>query len=243
MAASDNHTGRREHRRVRLALEVSYRSMGSFLVSYSVDISQGGLFIETAMPKELGTEMELWLAIPGAEQEVRLKGTVVWIRREAQGDQPPGMGVKFKQVEVDCGQLIDQLVRHFSGLRALVVSANSRTRGQLTRMLRSAVTIHIDEHKLDVPYSEEGQDPYDLVIVDLGEGDDEAVRLLEDILSVGEATAVVAQSGHPSVRQRAMESGAHAVISSPPGQSELRGAVLRALGRPVALPADELEDE
>ncbi len=69
------------------------------------------------------------------------------------------------------------------------------------------------------------------------------MRLLEDILSVGEATAVVAQSGHPSVRQRAMESGAHAVISSPPGQSELRGAVLRALGRPVALPADELEDE
>lgn len=243
MPSSDNHTGRREHRRVRIALEVSYRSMGSFLVSYSVDISQGGLFIETTRPKELGTEMELWLAIPGAQQDVRLKGTVVWIRRDAQGGQPPGMGVQFKQVEDDCGQLIDQLVRQFSGLRGLVVSSSSRTRGQLSRMLRGAVTIHIDEHHLDAPYGGDEQDPYDLVIVDLGDGDQEAWRLLEDILSVGEATAVVAQSSHPSVRQRALESGAHAVISSPPGQSELRAAVLRALGRPLAVSADELEEE
>jgi len=243
MAAQDKHTGRREHRRVRLALQVSYRSMGSFLVSYSVDISQGGLFIETPRPKELGTEMELWLAVPGAEQDVRLKGTVVWVRREPQGDQPPGMGVKFKQVEADCGQLIDQLVRHFSGLRALVVAEDARSRSKLNRMLRSAVTIHIDEHQFEEPYGGDGQDPHDLVVVDLGEGDGAALRLFEEILSVGEATAVVALSSHPSVRQRALESGAHAVIGSPPGQSELRGAVLRALGRPVAMPADELEDE
>lgn len=243
MAPEDNRTGRREHRRVRMAVQVSYRSTGSFLVSYSVDMSQGGLFIETARPREIGTELELWLAIPGAQQDVRLKGTVVWIRREAQGDQPPGMGVKFSQVEMDCGQLIDQLVRHFSGLRGLVVSSSSRTRGQLTRMLRAALMIDIDDHRLDAPYSSEGHDPYDLVVVDLGEGDEAALQLLEDILSVGEATAVVAMSGHPSVRQRALESGVHAVISGPPGQSELRGAVLRALARPLAQPVDELEDE
>jgi len=243
MASKDNHTGRREHRRVRLALQVSYRSTGSFLVSYSVDMSQGGLFIETTRPRAVGTELELWLAIPGAQQDVRLKGTVVWIRREAQGDQPPGMGVKFLQVETDCGQLIDQLVRHFSGLRGLVVSESSRTRGQLSRMVRAALMIQIDDHSLDGPYLTEGREPYDLVIVDLGEGGAAASQLLENILSVGEATAVVALSGHPSVRQRALETGAHAVISSPPGQSELRGAVLRALGRPLAQPVDELEDE
>ncbi len=243
MAPQDKQTGRREHRRVRLALQVSYRSTGSFLVSYSVDLSTGGLFIETTTPRPVGTELELWLAIPAAQHDVRLKGTVVWIRRKGQGDQPPGMGVKFQQVEADCGQLIDQLVRHFSGLRGLVASANSRTRGQLRRMLRAAMMMHIDEHKLDEPYSAEGQDPYDLVIVDLGEGDTAAEQLLKDILSVGEATAVVGLSGHPSVRQRALDSGAHAVVSSPPGQSELRGAVLRALGRPLALQADELEEE
>lgn len=243
MAPKDNHTGRREHRRVRLALQVSYRSTGSFLVSYSVDMSQGGLFIETTRPREVGTELELWLAIPGAQQDVRLKGKVVWIRRETQAGHPPGMGVKFQQVEADCGQLIDQLVRHFSGLRGLVVSASSRTRGQLSRMIRAALMIEIDDHRLDAPYITQGQDPYDLVIVDLGDGDEAALQLLEDILSVGEATAVVALSGHPSVRQRALESGVHAVIGSSPGQSELRGAVLRALGRPLAQPADELEDE
>lgn len=242
MDPSDNQTGRREHRRVRLALQVSYRSTGSFLVSYSVDLSQGGLFIETTQPRKVGTELELWLAIPGAQQDVRLKGTVVWIRRKATVDQPPGMGVQFLQVENDCGQLIDQLIRHFSGLRGLVASASSRTRGQLRRMLRAAMMIHIDEHELDAPYDLGGQDPYDLVIVDLGEGDEVAQKLLEDIIGGGVATAVVALSGHPSVRQRALESGAHAVVNSSPGHSELRGAVLRALGRPLALPTDELEE-
>lgn len=242
MAPEDNHTGRREHRRVRMALQVSYRSMGSFLVSYSVDMSQGGLFIETARPRDIGTELELWLAIPGAQEDVRIKGQVVWIRREAQGDQPPGMGVKFSQVDIDCGQLIDQLVRHFDGLRGLVVSANTRTRAQLSRMLRAAMMIEIDEHRVDEPYTKAGQDPYELVIVDLADGDEAAVQLLEEIMSVGEATAVVAMASHPSVRQRAMEAGVHAVISSPPVQSELRSTVLRALARPLAQPADELED-
>jgi uncharacterized protein (TIGR02266 family) len=243
MASKGNNTGRREHRRVRIALQVSYRSTGSFLVSYSVDISQGGLFIETTRPREVGTEIELWLAIPGTKQDVRLKGTVVWIRRQAQAGHPPGMGVQFQQVEADCGQLIDQIVRHFSGLRGLVASASSRTRGQLSRMVRAAMAIHIDEHRLDAPHAGDGLDLYDLVIVDLGDGDEVAIQLLEDILRAGKATAVVALSGHSSVRQRALQSGAHAVISSPPAQSELRAAVLRALGRPLAQPANELEDE
>lgn len=241
MPPSDNQSGRREHRRVRIALQVSYRSTGSFLVSYSVDISQGGLFIETTHPREVGTELELWLAIPGAQHDVRLKGTVMWIRREAASDQPPGMGVQFRQVENDCGQLIDQLVKHFSGLRGLVVSTSTRVRGQLGRMLRAAMMIHLDEQAPDKPYNPGEGDPYDLVIIDLGDGDEVAQELLETILRGGEATAVVALSGHPSARQRALDSGVHAVVNSPPGHSELRGAVLRALGRPLAVPADELE--
>ncbi len=185
MASDPTNTGRREHRRVRLALQVSYRSKGSFLVSYSVDLSQGGLFIETTSPRPVGTELELWLAIPGVDQDVRIKGAVVWIRRSQQGDQPPGMGIQFQQVESDCGHLIDQIVRHFSGIRGLVASSSARTRGQLRRMLRAALTIQIDEHELELPYSARGQDPYDLVIVDLGDGDEVAQQLLEDVLRGG----------------------------------------------------------
>ena len=70
-----------------------------------------------------------------------------------------------------------------------------------------------------------------------------ATQLMDCILRAGETTAVVALSGHPSVRQRALRRGAHAVTNSPPAQSELRVAVLRALGRPLAQPADELEVE
>jgi len=242
--SEDNDTSRRRHERLRLPLQVAYRSTGSFLVSYSVDLSQGGLFLETTRPREIGTELDLRLAIPGAEQDVRLRGIVQWVRAEAEHGQPPGMGIEFKDVEQSCGSLIDSLIKHYSGLRILVAATAPRHRAQLSRQLRSALAATVDEHDLSHPGFEIlAEEPYDLVAVDLGDGDEIAFLLLEDVLRAEEPIAVVTMTAHPRVRQQARDLGAQEVIGSPPGMSELRGAVLKALGRPLALRADQLEDD
>ena len=69
---SESTITRRAHERVRLSLEVAYRSTGSFLISYTVDLSRGGLFVHTADPGPVGSSLELRIAIPGVDEEVRL---------------------------------------------------------------------------------------------------------------------------------------------------------------------------
>ncbi|MFH2010525.1 MAG: TIGR02266 family protein [bacterium] len=242
--SDDLEDGRRQHLRVRLPLQVAYRSTGSFLVSYSVDLSQGGLFLETTRPREVGTELDLRLAIPGAEEDVRLRGVVQWIRTESAHGQPPGMGIEFQDVEQSCGKLIDSLIKHFSGVRILVAATAPRHRAQLSRQLRSALAATIDEHDLSHPeFAVTTGEPYDLVAIDLGDGDEIAYQLLEDVLRAEEPIAVLAMTAHPRVRQQARDMGAQEVIGSPPGMSELRAAVLKALGRPLALRADQMEDD
>ena len=241
MTPTEEDLGRREHDRVRLALQVAYRSTGSFLVSYSVDLSQGGLFLETKSPREVGTELDLWVAIPGAEEDVRLKGTVVWTRRDAMPGLPAGMGIQFHGVEESCGSLIDLLVRHFSGLRVLVASPSERVRAQLVRQLRTALAATLVERELRVPLMDSDEEPFDLVALDLGEGDEIGLAAVADLAGRASAVAVVAMSSHPRARQLALDRGAHEVIGSPPSLSELRGAAIRALGRPQVMGSDSME--
>ena len=239
MPTDEEIASRRAHRRVRLALEVSYRSTGSFLVSYSVDLSSGGLFLETEQPRQIGTELELWLSIPGATEEVRLKGDVVWVRQESRPGQPAGMGIQFQDVEGGCGQLIDSLVKQFSGLRVLVYSASTRVRNQLNRLLRTSLAATVDEFDLDKLPFEAPTVPYDLMAIDLGNGDEKALQLLKDVVGGGYRAAVIALSAHPRFRQEALDLGADEAIVSPPILSELKAVAIRALARPLALPSED----
>jgi type IV pilus assembly protein PilZ len=52
------------------------------------DISLGGLYIETAEPQPFGSEVRVFLVLPGLKQEVGVRATVRWTN-------PTGMGVQF----------------------------------------------------------------------------------------------------------------------------------------------------
>ena len=240
---ADDIQGRRAHERVRLSLEVAYRSTGSFLVSYTVDLSRGGLFLETEQPRSVGSELELRLAIPGANDEVLLTGEVVWIQQEPAPGKPMGMGVRFTDLERSFGDVIDGLVKTFSGLRVLVISGAPRTRAKLVRILRSALAAQYIDADPAKPLPPEAESGVDLWLVDLQDGSNAAARaLLERLLADGAPTAVVAMSSHPRARAEAHDLGAHEVVGSPPGSNEIRAAVLRALGRPMLRNTDS-EDE
>jgi len=234
-------TGRRAHERVRLPLRVAYRSTGSFLISYTVDLSRGGLFLETAEPRSVGSELELRLDIPGVGEEIRLQGVVVWIQREPAPGKPMGMGIQFQEVEASFGNVIDQLVRHFSGLRVLVASSAPRVRNKLVRSLKSSLAATYTETDLAKPPPAETVAETDLAVIDLAQGDASAQALLETVFHAAAPPAVVALASHPRVRRWAHDLGAQEVVNSPPASSELLTAVLRALARPMVRDSD-LED-
>ncbi|HPW44945.1 MAG TPA: PilZ domain-containing protein [bacterium] len=66
---------------------------GLFYV-YSMDISMGGLFLESDIPLKIGTMLFLSFALPGHRRPVRVTGKVVR-RSEGRGGRGGGLGISF----------------------------------------------------------------------------------------------------------------------------------------------------
>src|SRR5690349_18653862 len=99
----------REHQRIPYAVEVEFRTASSFLVAYSVNLSRGGLFLETEHEVPVGVEINLRLAVPGSGP-MGLSGQVAWRRGRESNDGPPGIGIEFVELGDELGAIIDRLV-------------------------------------------------------------------------------------------------------------------------------------
>ncbi len=238
----------RKFERVALALEVEYRNAAAFLISYSTNLSKGGMFVETEEPLPVGTEVALRFAIPG-EPHIDVIGIVAWVQAWKTQQQPRGMGIRFDQLEEQHGEAIDRIVSGFQGLRALVMSADVSARGQLARQLRTIVG------SADVVEAAGGEDieralerDCDLLLVEFATTADESQDgdpgaslpggYAEQILSIRLAKAhrppvpVLALAHEEARRALAVELGADVVLPSPPNFADLQTAVLRLLGKP-----------
>ena len=127
----------RKSERHALALDVEYRTAGSFLVAYTANLSRGGMFIESAHPQPVGSSIGLKLSIPGSDI-IELEGVVAWVRHQPEGNEPAGMGVSFAEpLDQRHGSMIDMLASKVQGLRVVVLAAGRAARGQLSREVRS----------------------------------------------------------------------------------------------------------
>ena len=93
---------RRRHPRASIELQVEYDRLNSFFADYTRNICQGGTFVETDEPLEVGTEAMFVLSAPGFAEPLSLRGRVVWNSLadeppppEVQASGVPGMGVRF----------------------------------------------------------------------------------------------------------------------------------------------------
>ena len=90
---------RRTAPRVELEAEIGVYSDTNFYTGYSLDLSEGGIFVATYNLEPLGTEIELDFTLPGGFQ-VKARGVVRWLRDpiEAADDVTPGMGIQFRSL-------------------------------------------------------------------------------------------------------------------------------------------------
>ncbi|NLE49629.1 MAG: hypothetical protein GX614_14625 [Sandaracinaceae bacterium] len=77
------------------------------------DLSSRGVFIETALPLELGEEVELRFTPPGFRYPVDLRGEVrrVAFHRRAGEAGESGMGVEFKYLSRELRELLELSLR------------------------------------------------------------------------------------------------------------------------------------
>jgi uncharacterized protein (TIGR02266 family) len=90
---------RREHARFTVDLDVSVGSDHNFYAGFAENLSAGGVFVATHQLKPVGSIIELSINLPDGGQ-VRAAGEVRWVRVfNEHSDVPPGMGVKFQNLD------------------------------------------------------------------------------------------------------------------------------------------------
>lgn len=225
----------REHQRVPYAVAVHFRSASSFLIAYSVNLSRGGLFLETQHDLPIGTVLELSFGIPGSGT-VGLTGHVVWRRGPESPEGPAGLGVEFSDISPSLSTVIDQLVGAYQGMQVLVFAQDGKDRSSLTRMVKSIVSTAEVIVAADVQVAETLlTDDVDLAVIDV-DGDPEgglaAIRMAKDL---SPPVPAIALASTKRLRDHARAAGADELTGNPPGFEELQVAVVRGLSRPLAV--------
>ena len=113
---SDKNGGpnRRRFPRVALNLLVQYRvdSFDDFLAEYAVNLSLGGLFIDTDEPRPQGTLVYLQFSLRNGTRLIEGLGRVV--RVNPPGSPNPGMGIEFTSLDEESQALIRSVVERRS---------------------------------------------------------------------------------------------------------------------------------
>ena len=82
---------KRQHNRVTISAVVNLSSEDNFYAGAALDISVGGLYVETPTGLPIGTEVTALLKLPS--KVLSLRAAVVW--SVAKGSQTTGMGLRF----------------------------------------------------------------------------------------------------------------------------------------------------
>ncbi len=91
-------------------VKVDFFSDNTFFTGFTENISEGGLFIATEAPFEIGDELDVTLSLMGKEATA-YKVVVRWIRPPgAIGGLPAGMGVQFKSIPEDERAKLQQFI-------------------------------------------------------------------------------------------------------------------------------------
>jgi uncharacterized protein (TIGR02266 family) len=93
----------RENPRKSCLINANYRIQGNNFRSYILDISIGGVFIETSERVPVGESIVLNFTLPSLPQPFTLPGKIAW-------SGPQGFGVKFESIPKPQGSAIQKYV-------------------------------------------------------------------------------------------------------------------------------------
>jgi type IV pilus assembly protein PilZ len=106
----------RKSERLHHELLVAYRTVDGFITDWAVNISRGGIFINTRNPLAVGSIVRLIISLPDAAFPFDLTGRVIRVHpADPSSDQVPGMGLEF--VDID-DEKKGRLARFVDRLRA-----------------------------------------------------------------------------------------------------------------------------
>lgn len=234
---SDDHSDTRRFNRVPVSLEVQYRTKGSFLVSYSLNLSKGGIFLETSDLYPIGTELTVRFEVPGNDRPIETSARVMWVRRKTSEEGlPPGLGLQFHMLEENIGKIIDNLVQDFAGVKLLAVADDPAALERLTRYLQSILTCEVVQAATAEILATGFAARFDLTMLDLDSAGESGQLLIQIATqNTQPPIPVIALTKSPVRQAMALKEGADSVLGNPPPYEQLRECVLSVLGKPYRL--------
>jgi uncharacterized protein (TIGR02266 family) len=97
--------------RLQHELLVAYRTVDGFITDWAVNISKGGIFINTRNPLAVGTTIRLIISLPDTAFPFDLSGRVARVNEfDNPSNQVPGMAIEFLDVDDDKKARIERFV-------------------------------------------------------------------------------------------------------------------------------------
>jgi len=217
------------------SVQVEFRTASSFLVAYSINLSRGGLFLETDADVPTGATMTLDFTVPTAGT-TSINGVVAWRREVGESLGPAGLGVEFQDIAPALGSLIDRLVTGFRGVQVLLLSGDRQDRTNLARNIKSIFSTAEITQAADASIASSVlTHEIDVAIVDIDfdlEGGLAIIRAAKTQQPPVPTIAITANTGY---REQAVLAGADELLGNPPPFADLQVVLVRALGKPVAI--------
>ncbi|AEH45170.1 type IV pilus assembly PilZ [Thermodesulfatator indicus DSM 15286] len=108
---------KRKCERIRHVFRVDYSTPEALFNEFAENISEGGLFIQTNNPLEIGTEIVIEFMLPFMDEPIKVKGRVEWhTNLPGVNKNPPGMGVSFQKLSTEDKEKINEVVRKLKAL-------------------------------------------------------------------------------------------------------------------------------
>jgi len=97
-------------------LRVSYGpSNGTLLTGFCIDLSAGGLYLQTDFPLEVGERLILRFTLPDQAKSVSCNSRVAWVntkKNKLRPESPPGAGIQFIDISLEEVKSIYRFLKH-----------------------------------------------------------------------------------------------------------------------------------
>jgi type IV pilus assembly protein PilZ len=111
MAADKSSKTTRKSERLQHELLVAYRTVDGFITDWAVNISRGGIFINSRNPLAAGSVVRLIVSLPDAAFPFDLTGRVIRTHAyDPESDEMAGMGIEFMDVDEEKRARLERFV-------------------------------------------------------------------------------------------------------------------------------------
>lgn len=96
--------------RAPVRIQVECRSAGPFFSAHSVNISRGGVFLQTEYLLPPGRTVQLSFCLPDGPR-ISTRGRVIWTRGPGDPRGPAGMGIQFDTLGPEVLRALEDLIQ------------------------------------------------------------------------------------------------------------------------------------